>query len=280
MPIAAESGTTTSPAPVPKLRWVALGCFCAAAVLLIPVEAYGAGAVLWLLSLAAALRDESPAVRRRFAVLLGCIAILAAAPIHTDLSLRHFVTLGIPFAAVIVLPAAILGRTDPGTIQFRLWPHRFRWLDVGYAVISVPLAYLVIRWYFFDVNPFMPRQWPLPADPGGGAIARLFWGINGVGIWDELFFVNTVYAVLRSMFSFRVANLAQAVVYTAVLNDMAFVGIGPVLVYLFALTQGLMFEESESLLYVLIVHLVVDYFLVSLIVQGHYPGLAVGWLFH
>ena len=31
-------------------------------------------------------------------------------------------------------------------------------------------------------------------------------GINGVGIWDELFFVNTVYAVLRSLFPYRTVD--------------------------------------------------------------------------
>lgn len=267
-------------AAVPPVRWVALAAFCAATALLIPVEAYPAGGAVWLISLVCTLRDPEPAVRRRMGVLLGCIAVLAASPIHTDLSPSHFVTLGVPFVLVIVVPAVVLARTDPGVVRYRLLPPRFRWLDVFYVAISFPLAYWVIRWYFFDVNPYMPFQWPLPSEPDAGAIQRLFWGINGVGIWDELFFVNTVFAVLRSMFSFRVANLAQAVLYTAVLTDMAFIGIGPVVVYLFALTQGAMFEESESLLYVLIVHIVVDYFLVSLIVVGHYPGYDVSWLFH
>lgn len=49
------------------------------------------------------------------------------------------------------------------------------------------------------------------------------------------------------------------------------------LVYLFALTQGAMFEESENLLYVLAVHLVVDYYLVDCILAYHYPGWHWGW---
>ena len=126
------------------------------------------------------------------------------------------------------------------------------------------------------MGPSHSTHWTLPAEVDPGAVTALFWGINGVGVWDELFFVNTVYAILRSMFSYRIANLAQAVVYTAVLYDMAFTGIGPIVVYLFALTQGAMFEESENLLYVLIVHLVVDYFLFSAIVAYHYPG----YVFH
>lgn len=244
--------------------------FAATTVLLIPFEQFAIGGVGAALTLGLLLKDESRALRRRLGVLLGCIVVLALAPIHTETTPRHFLTLGLPFLAVIVGPALILGRTDPGVIRYRFWPRRFRWLDLFYVAISVPLAWWVLDWYF-TVNPQMPFQWPLPEEVDPDAMTRLFWGINGVGVWDELFFVNTGFAIFRSLFRLRVANLCQAVIYTAVLYDMAFVGIGPVLVYLFALTQGSMFEESENLLYVLVVHLIVDYFLYWEIVMGHYP---------
>lgn len=261
-------------------RVLSLLFFCAATVLLIPVERYWAGGAFWVASLLAAWLEAERAFRRRMAVLLGCVALLTLAPIHTDTSTPHILTLVGFFLAVIVLPPLILWRTDRSVFSYRFWPRRFRWLDVLYVVISIPLAKYAIAWYF-DFNSYMPTHWFLPAEFDRGAVHRLFWGINGVGIWDELFFVNTVYVLLRSMFSFRIANLAQAVVYTSVLNDMAFTGIGPVLVYLFALTQGSMFEDSENLLYVLIVHLIVDYFLFSTIVAHYYPGGSVaGLLFH
>jgi hypothetical protein len=260
-------------------RGLVLGSFAAAAWLLIPQESWWAGAACWVVSLVAALSDSEPALRRRMGVLLGCVALLALAPISTDTRPVKFLTLGGSFLAAVVLPAIILGRTDPGVIRFRFWPRRFRWLDLLYVAISIPLAAWVLNWYF-DFNPFMPWQWPLPEEPETSAMDRLFWGINGVGVWDELFFVNTSFAILRSLFPLRVANPAQAVLYTAVLFDMAFAGIGPALVYLFALTQGSMFEESENLLYVLIVHLIVDYFLYWEIVTGHYPGYLRTGLFH
>ena len=118
----------------------------------------------------------------------------------------------------------------------------------------------------------------MPAEFDEGEVRRLFLGINMVGIWDELFFVNTVFAVLRSLFSFRVANALQAVVYTAVLYDMAFTGIGPLVILAFAWTQGAMFEKSEGLIWVLIVHLVVDFFLVAAIVGSSYPGVGFDYL--
>ena len=266
--------------PTPKMHHASLALFCVATVLLIPLERFPLGVAFWMASLCAALVAAEAAFRRRMAVLLGCVLLLTLAPIHTETSNAHILSLGGVFLAVIVLPPLILWRTDREVFSYRFWPRRFRWWDVLYVVISIPLAKYGISWYF-DYNASMPTQWFLPAEFEREAAHRLFWGINAVGVWDELFFVNTVYVLLRSMFSLRVANLAQAIVYTAVLYDMAFVGIGPVLVYLFALTQGAMFEKSDNLLYVLVVHLIVDYFLFSSIVAYYYPGDSVtGLLFH
>jgi hypothetical protein len=274
-----SAAVTTMNLPLNPGRVLMLGTFAAACWLLIPQESYLAGAAAWLISVVTALTDPEHAVRRRMGVLLGCVAILAAAPISTDIRPIKFFTLGGSFLAVIILPAIILGKTDPGVIRFRMWPRKFRWLDIFYVAISIPLAKYILQWYF-QFNEFMPFQWPLPPEPDAEAMGRLFWGINGVGIWDELFFVNTSFCILRSLFAFRIANPVQAVLYTAVLFDMAFAGIGPLLVYLFALTQGSMFEESENLLYVLIVHLIVDYFLYWEIVTGHYPGYVRTDYFH
>jgi hypothetical protein len=161
-------------------------------------------------------------------------------------------------------------------------PVHWRKHDVIYTILSIPLAYAVLKGYewgnrtFFDDELF--RHWTLGAEADPAEIRRLFIGINLVGIWDELFFVNTVFALLRSLFSFRVANVIQAVLYTAVLYDMAFTGCGIFIVFFFAWTQGAMFEKSESLLWVLLVHLIVDYFLVAFIVQTYYPDYGLDFL--
>lgn len=200
------------------------------------------------------------------------IALLTLAPIHTDTSTPHFLVLGGFFLAVVLVPGIVLHFTDPGVIDFKLWPKKFRRRDLFYTVISVPLAWAIIHFYFFVANPWLPTHWYLPQPYDAEAVARLVTGINCVGVWDELFFVNVVFATLRSLYDFRRANLAQAVVYTSVLYDMAFTGIGPFIVYAFALTQGSMYEGSRRLLWVLIVHLIVDAFLLEAIIHYHYAG--------
>ncbi len=260
------------PGPVSRSRMTALVGFCASGALLIALRSYPLGAAAWILSAVLTLRDPDPAFRRRLGVLLGAVAVLAAAPINTGTADRHFATLGVPLFLAVAGPAVILRRADRGVIRYRFLPLRFRWTDVIYVALAIPLAWGAFELYFRWLDPWMPTRWHLPAARDLDASWRLFIGINCVGVWDELFFVNTVFAVLRSVFPFRVANAAQAVIYTSVLYRMAFAGIGPALVYAFALTQGVMFEESEGLLYVLLVHLIVDAFLLSAIFNHYYPG--------
>lgn len=254
-----------------------LGAFAAATVLLIPLHLHGAGAGAWAVAVFLCLKDPSPALRRRMGVLLGCIAILSACDINTSTSLANFLQVGVPFAMVILLPGLILARTDPGVIQFRIWPRRHWRPDLLYTLISIPLAWAVLKLYW-TLNPDLYRQWWLPEPLAHEEITKLFVGINLVGIWDELFFVNTVFATLRSLFRFPVANALQALVYTSVLHDMAFVGVGPVIVYGFAWTQGHMFERSGNLLFVLLVHLIVDFFLVAAIVHSYDPSYGLDYL--
>jgi membrane protease YdiL (CAAX protease family) len=203
------------------------------------------------------------------------LLILVLAPISTSLQPWNIFWLAVCFAAVLVVPTLVLRKT--GVITFQFWPKHLDWVDVGYTLISIPLAWGAFEVYFKLLNPEVPFNWKLGAEPNNAELFTLFMGINAVGIWDELFFVNTSFAILRSLFPFRTANLAQSVIYMIVLYDMAFTGWGPVFVYMLALTQGFMFERSKVLLWVLIVHLIVDYFLFQAIVTRYYPTLDVWW---
>jgi hypothetical protein len=256
----------------------AVTLWCLASVLLIPLQWWVPGAVAWIGCAVLIWTAGDQALRRRMAVLLACVALLAVAPIDTDTSNVHFLSLGSFFLAAVAIPSLALRRSDPGVVRYRLLPDRLRWRDAGYVVASIPAAWAGLRLYF-TLSPEVTRNWVLPPVLQDEVLWRLFLGINAVGIWDELFFVNICFAILRSRFPFATANLGQAVIYTAVLYDMAFTGMGPLFVYVFALTQGALFERSENLLTVLLVHLIVDYFLFQEIVTAYYPSLTTGWHF-
>lgn len=167
-------------------------------------------------------RDTEGAFRRRMGVLLGCVGVLALAPISTELDMPHFLTLTVFLLAVAIFPTVILRHSDPGVIEWRFLSRKIFARDPIYVAISFPLAWAIIYVYFVVLNPWMPAQWAMPAEYDAGWAWRLIIGINLVGVWDELFFINTVYGILRSLFPAQTANLVQAVIYTSVLNRMAF----------------------------------------------------------
>ena len=256
-------------------RLAPLVSLLAAAVLWLALDAWLWGAPLAAMFLLS-LFWETSYRRKRYLALAAPLLLLAFSPIATDTSWRGFVFLGSCFSLALLIPTLLLsGETSPVTFAF--WPKRLEPLEVFYALLAAPLAWGAFQLYFGVLSPEVPFNWTLPPEPDTGELLRLFVGINLVGIWDELFFINTCYAVLRQLFGPRTANLAQAVIYTAVLWTMAFRGVGPVFVYLFALTQGAMYERSRVLFWVLLVHLVVDYFLFQRVVSAYYPDFSVWW---
>ena len=56
------------------------------------------------------------------------------------------------------------------------------------------LGWLILPFYFITSGVYM--NWPVVDTPE--MIARLFVGVGAVGIWDELFFICTVFALLRA----------------------------------------------------------------------------------
>lgn len=263
---------------------VVLVLLLAGVVLLIPVDRplfgltpgvrVASGVAAWA-AFAWRVRALQSRERRLFLALFAPLAVLAVAPIHTGLDVPHMIVLGSALAAAVALPAWMLRGT--GVLDFRVWPRRLDGVDLGYTLLSIPLAWGAFALYFGVLSPEVPFNWELPPEPDAWELVKLFLGINTVGIWDELFFVNTCYAILRALFPTRIANAGQTVIYTSVLWDMAFSGWGPVFVAALAVTQGAMYERSRVLLWVLIVHLIVDYFLFQGILDAYYPALDVWW---
>ncbi|MBD3222362.1 CPBP family intramembrane metalloprotease [bacterium] len=157
-----------------------------------------------------------------------------------------------------------------GRWSLKMW----LWLVVGFA-----LAFLIMGMYFTWWTPELHRSWYLPEDPTDPSRAdwmwRLFWGCNFVGIWDELCFVNFVFVLLARRIGFREALLVQAVFFTSFLHEMAFVGWGPVVIFAFAMIQGYTYHRTRSLLYVIVLHLMIDTILFYWIANRYYPGW--GW---
>ncbi|QZY53540.1 CPBP family intramembrane glutamic endopeptidase [Leucobacter tenebrionis] len=131
------------------------------------------------------------------------------------------------------------------------------------------LGWLILPWYFISSGVYL--NWPDVDD--ADLIARLFVGVGAVGIWDELFFICTVFAVLLRHFPAWAANLLQAVVFVSFLWELGYRAWGPLLTIPFALVQGYIFLRTHSLAYVVTVHLLFDAVVFAVLVHAHNPQL-------
>jgi hypothetical protein len=216
----------------------------------------------------------------RVLVLLAyTIVLLWFTRIDGDTDDPHVLELALKLGVgVLVVPALAakhwLGEPlDYSWVRGRWSLKMWLWFPAGFV-----LAFGILWVYFHVLTPDLHHSWPLPprgSPQQGEALWRLFWGCNFVGIWDELAFINFVFVLLNRRIPFWESNLAQAVFFTSFLHEMAFVGWGPVFIYAFALIQGVTYRNTRSLVYIVILHLMIDTILFYMIANRWYPGW--GW---
>lgn len=265
-PVAAPSEVRTHP-----IGLVPAVLVCGAAVLLFGFMILPAGYALLLAGLVAAwLTDRSGRTSRLlpdlFLIALGQ-AIISTISLEADISypamLRFAVVLGLAVAVPYVISRYWYGDR---VIRFP-WRTGRRWTRTQWIyLIAVTVAgWLILPFYFITSGVY--QNWPTVTAPD--EIARLFVGVNAVGTWDELFFICTVFALLRRHFPTWQANLLQAVVFVSFLWELGYQSWGPLLTIPFALVQGYTFKLTKSLTYVLIVHLIFDAVVFCVIVYAH-----------
>jgi membrane protease YdiL (CAAX protease family) len=198
------------------------------------------------------------------------LAIVSTVSVHADISWGNFLLLGVVFVASVAAPY-LLSR-----YVFRDRAVRFPWrgawpwtrLQWGYLVVVLFVGWLILPFYFITSGVYM--NWPAVHE--WHEIGRLFIGVNAVGTWDELFFICTVYALLRRHFRGWQANGLQAIVFVAFLWELGYQSWGPLLTIPFALLQGWLFGRTKSLAYVLTVHLLFDLIVFLVIVHARNEG--------
>lgn len=157
-----------------------------------------------------------------------------------------------------------LGEREAGQPRRKWGALHWGWLG-GVLV----LGWLILPYYFISSGVY--ANWPEVDTPD--LIARLFVGVGAVGIWDELFFICTIFAVMLRHFPAWIANALQAVVFVAFLWELGYRAWGPALTIPFALVQGFIFLRTRSLGYVVTVHLLFDAVVFAVLVHAHNPAL-------
>jgi membrane protease YdiL (CAAX protease family) len=200
------------------------------------------------------------------------LVVISTMSLEADLSNAGMTRFAITLSAAVALPYALSRwwfRED--IIKFPVGTgNRWSRFEFGYLALVVVAGYLILPVYFLGSGAY--RNWPEIS--GTDEIVRLFIGVNGVGLWDELFFICIVFTLLRHHFPFWQANLLQSVVFVSFLWELGYRGWGPLLTVPFALLQGYIFQRTRSLPYVVTVHLTFDAIIFGILVHAYNPTLA------
>ena len=244
---------------------------CGAAVLLFGFMVPWAGYAVLVVGLGAAwLTDRSGRTSRLLAdlslIALGQV-IISTISVAADISYGNMLLMGTVLGLAVVVPY-VISRFVFGDRVIRFpWRTGRRWMRVqwAYLLLVIFLGWAILPFYFITSGVY--TNWPTVTTPD--EIARLFVGVNAVGTWDELFFICTVFALLRRHFPVWQANLLQTIVFVSFLWELGYQSWGPLLTIPFALLQGYTFKLTKSLTYVLVVHLLFDAIVFAVIVYAH-----------
>jgi hypothetical protein len=213
---------------------------------------------------------RTPSLTRDLSLIAIGQLIVSAIPLHAELDNAAFVRFTLGLGGAVVVPYVISRYVyRDSAIRFP-WRGGGKWsrLQWGWLVAVLALGWLILPFYFITSGVY--QNWPVVNTPD--LIARLFVGVGAVGIWDELFFICTVFVLLRRHLVIWQANLLQTVVFVAFLWELGYQAWGPALTIPFALLQGVVFLRTRSLAYVVSVHLLFDAVVFLVLVHAHNPG--------
>lgn len=224
----------------------------------------------------AAASARRPGILRDVSLIALGLLIVSVIPLKAELDDLAILRFALALGGAVAVPYAV------SRWVYRDHAIRFPWRGGGrwtafqwtWLVAVLILGWLILPFYFISSGVYL--NWPVVDTPD--LIARLFVGVGAVGIWDELFFICTVLALLRRHVRFWQANILQSIVFVSFLWELGYQAWGPVLTIPFALLQGFIFMKTRSLTYVVIVHLLFDAVVFLVLVHAHNPG-ALDWLF-
>ncbi|MGW8484170.1 CPBP family intramembrane glutamic endopeptidase [Microbacterium sp. NPDC055903] len=214
---------------------------------------------------------SDPSLTRDLSLIAIGMLVVSAIPLAAELDDLAMLRFTIALGGAVAVPYLISRFVYRDRAISFPWRTGRRWgrLHWGWLIAVLVLGWLILPFYFITSGVYL--NWPVVDTPD--LIARLFVGVGAVGIWDELFFICTVFALLRRHLPDGLANVLQAVVFVSFLWELGYRAWGPVLTIPFALLQGFIFLRTHSLAYVVTVHLLFDAVVFGVLVHAHNPGL-------
>lgn len=252
-----------------KIEKLNILLLCISTVILIGLQIKPEGWILLLLSSLTLLLCSKQFAKDLLLIYIA-IAILGVTPINTDISIPHMLQMGLTLTLAVAIPYLVSRYIYKDYLIRFKFHHGRNWykLEIAYIGLTVLVSYFLLPFYLKNTGAYL--NWTV--EPGISNITRFFIGTNALGIWDELFFISVCLGILRRYLKFWWANLAQATLFTSFLYELGFTGWGFIMIYIFALIQGYIFKKTESLFYIITIHLSLDFVLFLALINAHHPS--------
>lgn len=217
------------------------------------------------------VREASPSLTRDLSLIALGMVVVSLIDLKAELDNLAMLRFTLALGGAVLLPYLVSRYVyRDHAIRFP-WRGGGRWSTFQWVWLAavLVLGWLILPFYFITSGVY--TNWPVVDTPE--LIVRLFIGVGAVGIWDELFFICTCFALLRRHFADVSANVLQTIVFVSFLWELGYREWGPALTIPFALLQGYIFLRTRSLAYVVTVHLLFDAVVFGVLVHAHNPGL-------
>ncbi len=260
----ASAQIKTDAKTVTAIIWI-----CLTGIFLIAWQLKAYGWIIFSLGLISLLFIKRDTAKNLLLIYLS-LGVLGLMNISTDLETFNFFQMGAGIIIALAVPFAITRYVyKEKTVRFP-WHHGRRWYrsEFLYLILTLIIAYFLLPFCMRSSGAYL--NWSL--EKNASDFLKLFIGTQGVGFWDELFFIATILGIFRRYLEFHWANLAQAVLFTSFLYELGFTGWSVIIIFIFALLQGIIFKKTASIAYIITIHLSLDLILFFVLVSLLQPS--------
>ncbi len=209
--------------------------------------------------------------KRDLFLIYFAVVILAITPVSTSITYSHILIMSTGLFFALFIPYSLSTYVyKEKNIRF-FFNHKRQWtlIELLYLFGVIVVTYLILPVFMTQTGSYL--NWSVSMTPD--SLFRLFLGVNLMGAWDELFFIFTVFAIIKRFLPFIAANLTQAILFSSFLYELGFHGWGIIVIFIFTFLQGFVFIKTQSLAYILTIHLSVDMVLYLFLIHAHFPNV-------
>lgn len=264
---AAVSSLRTSRA---ELRFVLTATLLSSAYVTLTVFAQPLGWILFAAACAFNLLLIHRDAQRYIWLLIIGLFILIVTPINTETTPVHLLTMTTGLFAAVLVPYGLSHLVFKSSIiHFNLEFAR-RWTRQQIAVFSFVVTGTVLFLYLYFSGSNAHAAWPMETTRD---IAIVFGSIMVIGLWEEFFFIATVFGVFQRYMPFIWANILQAIMFCSFLYLFGFQGWIVPFTFIYALCQGTVFHIYKNLLINATIHVIVDLAVFVFLLMSARPDL-------